>query len=127
MFRITLRTSVQTLINQNIIIILGLIVINLLFNIIANVGFKLSTGTSNFRGFLFWQVIGNLAGFITVLTLTGLLKYIPMHIVMPVTMGLTVIGVQIFGSKMMFDEPISLSQWLGTLLVALGIMLIRGK
>jgi len=127
MFRTTLRTSVQTFITQNIVLVYGLIVINLLFNIIANVGFKLSSGASNFRSFLFWQVIGNLAGFITVLTLTGLLIFIPMHIVIPVTMGLTVIGVQIFASKMMFNEPISPSQWLGTLLVAIGIMLVRGK
>lgn len=37
MFRTTLRTSVQTFFTQNTVIIFGLIVINLLFNIIANV------------------------------------------------------------------------------------------
>jgi multidrug transporter EmrE-like cation transporter len=101
-----------------------LVAANLLFNIVANVGFKLSAASSGWRGFLFWQIIGNLAGFITVLTLTGLLRYVPLHVAYPVTAGLAVVGVQVIAARWLFDEPITSTQWLGTLLVTLGIVLI---
>ncbi len=101
-----------------------LVIGNLLFNIVANVGFKLSAASSTWRGFLIWQIIGNLAGFITVLTLTGLLRYVPLHVAYPVTAGLAVVGVQVVAARWLFDETISSGQWLGTLLVTLGIVLI---
>ena len=72
------------------LIMLGLLVINLAFNILANASFKISAFSPNWRGILTWQVIGNLAGFITVLTLTGLLRFMPLSIAFPLTTGLLV-------------------------------------
>jgi multidrug transporter EmrE-like cation transporter len=100
---------------------------NLLFNIIANSSFKVSAGSSNWRGFLFWQVTGNLAGLVTVLTLTALLRSVPLRVAFPVTVGLAVIGVQVVGARLLFHEPISPAQWMGTLLVVAGIALIGGR
>jgi multidrug transporter EmrE-like cation transporter len=76
---------------------------------------------------LAWQVLGNLAGFITVLTLTGLLHYLSLHVVFPITAGLAVVGVQVVAARMLFGEPITQAQWLGTLLVVAGIALISGR
>ena len=109
--------------HQNILIFF-LLVINLIFNVIANAGFKLSAESLTLRGFLNWQVIGNLAGFITVLTLTGLLHYIPLHIAFPVTTGLAVIGVQIAAGRWFFGEAISPERWFGTILVVIGILFL---
>ena len=67
----------------------------LAFNIAANASFKVSALSPNWRGFLTWQVVGNLAGFITVLTLTGLLRTTSLHTACTVTTGLAVLGVQI--------------------------------
>lgn len=103
-----------------LVLVLG----NLVFNIVANASFKLSAASPTWRGFLVWQIVGNLAGFITVLTLTGLLRYVPLHVAYPVTAGLAVVGVQVVAARWLFDEPISSAQWLGTLLVTLGIVLI---
>lgn len=97
---------------------------NLLFNIIANASFKLSATSPHWRGFLAWQVAGNLAGFITVLTLTWLLRLVPLHVAYPVTAGLAVAGVQVVAARWLFGETISSGQWLGTLLVITGIVLI---
>jgi len=97
---------------------------NLLFNILANAGFKLSVMNTSWRTFVFWQVVGNLAGFATVLTLTGLLVYIPLHIAFLVTTGLTIIGVQVVAAHFLFHETITPTRWLGTLLIVLGVMLI---
>ena len=105
-------------------ITLGLLLGNLLFNIVANAAFKVSALSPNWRGFLTWQVVGNLAGFITVLTLTGLLRYVPLHTAFTVTTGLAVIGVQIAAAAWLFREPISRADWVGAILIVLGIALV---
>jgi multidrug transporter EmrE-like cation transporter len=127
MFRLILRSDVRAIPGRNDALTLAFIGGNLFFNIVANTSFKLSAMSENWRGFLFWQVIGNLAGFITVLTLTGLFKYLPLHVAVPLTTGLAVIGVQVVAAGLLFREAITPAQWLGTLLVAAGIALISGR
>jgi len=101
-----------------------LVLANLLFNILANSSFRVSAFSESWRGFLTWQVIGNLAGFITVLTLTWLLRYMPLSIAFPLTTGLTVIGVQIVAAAALFHEPIAGRQWAGTAAIVIGIFLV---
>lgn len=101
-----------------------LIAFNLFFNILANAAFKVSALSPTWRGILTWQVIGNLAGFITVLTLTGLLRYLPLSVAFPVTTGLTIVGVQVLAARFYFHEPVSAAQWAGTLLITLGVFLV---
>lgn len=105
-------------------IMVGLLALNLVFNIIANASFKIAAFSPNWRGFLTWQVIGNLAGFITVLTLTGLLRYMPLSVAFPVTTGLSIVGVQVAAARLYFQEPISAAQWFGALLITIGIFLV---
>ena len=102
----------------------ALILGNLAFTVLAKIGFKLSAASSDWRRFWFWQIAANLAGFAGVLTLTWLLRLIPLHVAYPVTMGLAVIGVQVIAAWLLFHESIGLLQWLGTGLVVAGIVLI---
>jgi multidrug transporter EmrE-like cation transporter len=127
MFRTVFRPIGQAWAGEHLAATIVLIGGNFLFNVIANSSFRLSATSPNWRGFLAWQVIGNLAGFVTVLTLTGLLRFVPLHVAYPITAGLAVIGVQVIGARLLFGEPISTTQWLGTLLVAAGILLIGGR
>jgi multidrug transporter EmrE-like cation transporter len=106
------------------VILLGLLILNLAFNILANAAFKVSAFSPNWRGILTWQVIGNLAGFITVLTLTGLLRYMPLSVAFPLTTGLTIVGVQVVAAHFYFHEQISYVQWWGTLLITLGVFFV---
>ena len=106
------------------LIILGLLILNLVFNILSNAAFKVSALSPNWRGILTWQVIGNLAGFITVLTLTAMLRYMPLSIAFPLTTGLTIVGVQVVAAHFYFHEPISYTQWWGTLLITLGVFFV---
>lgn len=124
MFRLISRADAQALSLRSAIAPVALIASNLLFNIIANASFKLSASSSAWRGFLAWQIVGNLAGLVTVLTLTGLLRFFPLHAAYPVTTGLAVIGVQVVAARWFFHEAISSTQWLGTFLIAAGIALI---
>jgi len=126
MFRVALLDSFHSLSIRGIwwtVILLGT---NLIFNILANASFKVSAISPTWRGFLGWQVVGNLTGFATVLTLTGLLRHYPLHVAYPVTAGLAVIGVQVLGARFLFHEPISSVHWPGTGLVVIGIWLIGG-
>jgi len=106
-------------------LVFALIVVNLIFNILANASFRISALSSTWRALLAWQVVGNLAGLATVITLTWLLRYMPLSVAFPLTTGLTVLGVQFVAASWIFREPISERQWLGTLAVVVGIWLIR--
>ncbi len=127
MFRIDLGARVQALALQGAGLTTALFGANLLFNIIAHVGFKQSAIASGWRSFLLWQVLGNLSGFLAVLSLTGVLRVVPLHVAYPVSAGLAVIGVQVVAARWVFHEPISTQQWLGSALVVAGIALIGGR
>ena len=109
------------------LLVLVLVIGNMAFNIISNLCFKYSSAASSVHNFIVWQVVGNLAGFVTVITLTWMLKYIPLNVAFPLTTGLAVIGVNVVSDLLFFNETISASQWLGTLLVIAGIVLLTGK
>jgi multidrug transporter EmrE-like cation transporter len=120
-----LRLSTAPLSQGNIPIIGGLLLLNLIFNILGNASFKLSALAANWKGLVGWQVAGNLAGFVTVLTLTGLLKYLPLHVAQPMVQGLAIIGVQLVAARLFFHETISPTQWIGMLLIVGGMVLIQ--
>jgi multidrug transporter EmrE-like cation transporter len=119
------RLSTAPLSQGNIPIIGGLLLLNLIFNILGNASFKLSALAANWKGLVGWQVAGNLAGFVTVLTLTGLLKYLPLHVAQPMVQGLAIIGVQLVAARLFFHETISPTQWIGMLLIVGGMVLIQ--
>ncbi len=107
-------------------VVMGLmLVLNVAFNILANAGFKFSAMSPNWKGLLAWQVVGNLAGFLTVITLTVLLKHTPLHVAYPLTTGLAIIGVQLVAARFIFHETITPTQWLGTLLIIGGVLLLQ--
>jgi len=97
---------------------------NLAAIVVSNIGLKLSAWAPDWRGFLGWQVFGNLTGFVGVLCFTGLMRHVPLNIGYGVTAGLGFVLVQVVGARLYFHEPISSLQWLGTSLVALGILCI---
>jgi len=127
MLRMAFRTSVETLSAQYSLLAIVLVGGNTLFNIISNASFKYSALSPSWRGFLAWQVVGNLTGLITVITLTWLLRFVPLNVAFPVTTGLAVIGVQVIAAGLLFQESISPAQWLGTLFIVAGIALIGGR
>jgi multidrug transporter EmrE-like cation transporter len=120
-----LRQPTTPLIQGSTLIIAALLLLNMIFNIVGNASFKLSTLAENWKGLVGWQVVGNLAGFVTVLTLTGLLKYLPLHVAQPMVQGLAILGVQIVAARLFFHEIISPTQWIGMALIVAGIIFIQ--
>jgi multidrug transporter EmrE-like cation transporter len=120
-----LRSSTLSITQGYTPLIVGLLLLNMVFNILGNASFKLSALAANWKGLVGWQVVGNLAGLVTVLTLTGLLKYLPLHVAQPMVQGLAIIGVQIVASRLFFHETISPTQWIGMVVIVGGIILIQ--
>jgi multidrug transporter EmrE-like cation transporter len=121
MYRLQVESLFSSFQARVLVLILALILTNLLFTIVANGSFKQSAQSTDWRNFLVWQVIGNLAGLVTVITLTWLLRYQPLSVAFPLTTGLGVIGVQLIAGHWLFGEAISPGRWLGALLIILGI------
>ncbi len=69
-------------------------------------------------------MVGNVSGFLTVLALTGLLRYLPLSVAYPLTMGLGILGVQVLSAHFLFHEALGLNKWLGTLFILAGLFLI---
>ena len=103
----------------------ALIALNVVFSVLANVAFRVSARSPTWTDALTWQVLGNLAGLITVISLTGLLRYLPLAIAFPLTTGLSILAVQIVAAKWLFHESINGIQWVGSLLIGLGIFLVQ--
>jgi multidrug transporter EmrE-like cation transporter len=87
--------------------------------------FKFSSAVNRSRNFILWQIAGNLAAFIGVLAYTGLMCKMSLLMAFPLTQGLTAIGVQVVASQMLFRERISLLAWAGTILIAVGIIIMN--
>jgi multidrug transporter EmrE-like cation transporter len=103
----------------------ALVALNVVFSIGANAAFRVSARSATWSGVLTWQVVGNLAGFVTVVCLTALLRYLPLTIAFPVTTGMSILGVQIVAARWMFQEPVDLVQWAGAMLIGLGVFLVQ--
>ncbi len=116
-----------------------LVIATLALNTFGNICFRLSvsgpapaTGVAPVSGargraarrFLAWQAAGNIAGFLGVLTFTGLLRVMSLQAAFPLIQGLTVLGVQLAGGRIIFGESIPPLAWAGTGLLLAGIVLV---
>ena len=100
-----------------------LLLANMMANTAAHIFLKRSAAGGGVKRFLFWQVLGNLVGFIGVLAYVFLLKGMPLHAAYPLTEGLSAIGVQIVGALLVLREKIRPLAWAGTGLMLAGIVI----
>jgi len=105
----------------------ALVAVNLVFSIVANAAFRLSARAGTWGHVVRWQLVGNLAGFVTVLALTALLRYVPLSVAFPVTTGVSIVGVQVVAASWLFHEPIEAMQWVGSLVIAIGVFLVQRR
>ena len=103
----------------------ALVALNVVFSIVANAAFRVSARSATWSDVVVWQVVGNLAGFITVVSLTGLLRHVPLAIAFPVTTGISILGVQLVAARWLFNESITPVQWAGAALLVLGVFLVQ--
>lgn len=101
----------------------------IIFTVVSNVSFELSVQEKgDLKNFIFWQIVGNLTGFLSVIAYTYLLTLVPFYIGYALTTAFGQIFVQVFGSKWFFKEEISFSQWIGIILIIIGtLFLVKTK
>jgi multidrug transporter EmrE-like cation transporter len=105
-------------------LVLSLIVLNLGFVVVSNVSFKFSASSVGWQGLLKWQLVGNIAGFLSVITLTGMLRYMPLSLGYALSAGVGFVLVELVGARAILHEEIGLLQWIGIWITALGVFLI---
>lgn len=102
----------------------ALLLVNVAFNVIANVGFKRSAIGAWPRDFFVWQGVGNVAGFFAVIALTIVMRYISLAQALAFSWGLGFIAVQVFGARLLLHEAITPVQWAGVALIGGGLVLV---
>ena len=107
------------------LVVVALVALHVVFNVFANVALRWSAYGTTWSDVVVWQIAGNLAGFVTVLALTGVLRFLPLGVAYPLTTGLSVIAVQVLAAHWFFGEGIRPAQWAGALLIVLGVVLVQ--
>ncbi len=105
-------------------LLIVIVIANLALVALSNISFKFSAISPDWRRVLFWQLIGNIAGFGGVITFTLALRQIPLSIAFALSAGLGFVLVEVVGALLIFHETITTIQWLGVALVTGGIVLI---
>ena len=104
--------------------IVGLTLSNLFFTVVSNISFKLSADSAVWQTFLWWQLVGNIAGFLSVIAFTLLLRMISLHVAFAVTAGFGFALVEVLGARFFFHEAITPWQWFGVALITSGIFIV---
>jgi drug/metabolite transporter (DMT)-like permease len=105
-------------------LVLALVLLNQILNVGATACFAFSGLAQNAMGFVLWQVLGSVFGLGTQLTFAGLVRFFSLRFANAIGIGLAFVSAQIFSAYWLLKEPFSPIQWLGTLFVAVGILLI---
>jgi len=98
--------------------------LNLVMVVLSNLCFRWSAAASAWRPFLGYQIVGNLAGFVSVVAFTFLLRHLPLNMAYALTTGLGFVLVQVVASRLVLGENATDLQWVGVTLIVLGIFLI---
>ncbi len=97
--------------------------LTLVFQVAAHIFLKFAAGATPLWAMIAFSV-GNLAGLVGVLTYTGLLKKLPLHLAFPVVQGLVALGVLAIGSYCIFHESFTRNEIIGCSLVLAGVILL---
>jgi multidrug transporter EmrE-like cation transporter len=102
----------------------GLVAANVVSTALSVVAFKQSGAASGLSGFVWYQIVGNLWGFASVLAFTFLTRYLPLKVAYPLTVGLAVLLVELAAAQIVFHETVTLIQAFGGFLIVTGIVLV---
>jgi multidrug transporter EmrE-like cation transporter len=92
--------------------------------VMTNAAFKLSAGGHNIAQFLIWQIVGNLCGLLNSISMTLLLRQLPLSVVSALTFGAGFALTQVAASYLVFHEQVSFWQVAGMVLVVVGVLCI---
>jgi drug/metabolite transporter (DMT)-like permease len=119
-----LKATVASLGALQLLVILGLVVVNQFFNVGATLSFAASGHAEKLRTFVAWQIIGGVFGLGVNLTFAGLVRYWSLSFANATGIALAFVSAQVFAAYMVLHEPFAWPEWLGTSLVFVGVMLI---
>lgn len=106
------------------LLVSALVLLNQGFNVAATIGFARSGLAESVATFVGWQVVGSIFDLGTQVTFAGMVRFFSLRFANSVGIGLAFVSAQIISAYFILREPFSAAQWLGTVLVFLGILFI---
>ncbi|GEM_PF-5857215 len=103
---------------------IGLAVAALLTLTASQIGFKYASGADGLKNTILWLVGAGVAGTVSMLLYTLLLKHIPLHVGYAILYGLGFVLIQVVAAKFILKEPVSLMQWIGGAVMVAGIAMV---
>ncbi len=119
-----LKATVASLGALQLLVVLGLVVVNQFFNVGATLSFAASGHAERLSTFVAWQIIGGVFGLGVNLTFAGLVRYWSLSFANVTGIALAFVSAQVFAAYMILHEPFAWPEWLGTSLVVVGVVLI---
>jgi len=102
----------------------GIAVVALVALAASQIGFKYASGAQNFKTTILWFLAAGVAGTISMVLYTILLRFVPLSVGYAVLFGLGFVLIQVVAAKLILKESISLVQWLGGAVMVAGILMI---
>ncbi|HUW10187.1 MAG TPA: hypothetical protein VM537_10685 [Anaerolineae bacterium] len=102
----------------------GLVLLNVILQTVANVALKWSALSGKLRGLLAWQVVANVSGFMGVLVLTYVMRFLPLSQALAYSWGLGFMATEVIGARLILHETITMLQWTGVLMITGGVVLV---
>jgi multidrug transporter EmrE-like cation transporter len=107
-----------------IFVTVGIAIVALAALAASQIGFKYASGAQNFKITILWFLAAGVAGTISMVLYTILLRFVPLSIGYAVLFGLGFVLVQVVAAKLILKEQISVIQWFGGAVMVAGILMI---
>lgn len=101
-----------------------LVVVNQVVNVGATACFAASAHADRLRTFVFWQIAGGMFGLGVQLSFAGLVRFWSLSAANVIGIGVAFVSAQVFVAYLIFGESFAAPQWLGTVLVFAGLVLV---
>lgn len=107
-----------------IVMIVGIGLVALAALAASQIGFKYASGASGLKSTLLWFLGAGVAGTVSMLLYTFILRYIPLHVGYAILFGLGFVVVQVVAARLILKESVSVLQWIGGAVVVAGILMV---
>jgi len=90
----------------------------------SQIGFKYASGAQNLKSTVLWFLGAGVAGTVSMVLYTWLLRHLPLHVGYAALFGLGFVVVQVVAAKLILKEAVSPLQWIGGAVMVAGIFMI---
>jgi len=106
------------------LLLVGLVLLYVFFFDLSHYAFKMSVSRAGVKNLLYYQFVGNFAGFLAVICYTIMLKFLPLYLAFAIATGLGQLFLYTLVSRVVLKEVFGIYQVIGIVLILAGILLV---